>query len=235
MRRISFNIRIPEDPRERKIFYNRCCTCIICVLIGILIRRYYSTRGNLHVEQAESPELPITNETPQETLEPLPPPTPTPTPTPEITPTPTLPPLPEETPTENQPPFEFPKNLTHEQINCLKYGGGKSCFAGQYTPNLPEASPTPQPSHPRQLPPVLPDLPDSQFGNQPNPNNIAIAVISGREVKDWTPDYNLPPMSPGVCPPSWVIAYQGQLFCERRLILEAVPPLTRFRRYQEQY
>ncbi|MGB3405737.1 MAG: hypothetical protein WBA77_23860 [Microcoleaceae cyanobacterium] len=195
--------------------------------MGILAGRYAYGKRNPQVKQPEQPvvtEIPDTTETP-ETPETIP------TPTPEVTPQPTLPPLPEETPTDNQPDFEFPQNLSHEQINCLKYGGGKSCFAGEYKPNIPEPSPTPQPTHPRQLPPVLPDLPNSQFGNEPDINNIAIAVISGREVKDWTPDYNLAPMSAGVCPPSWVIAYQEQLFCNRRLILPPSQPTRRFRRY----
>jgi hypothetical protein len=131
--------------------------------------------------------------------------------------------LPEENPSDNQPTLQVPRNLSEAQISCLKYGGGAACFADQYQPNLPE------PSLPKQLPPSLPDLPEAPSQNQPN-NDIAIAVISGREVLDWTPDYNLPPISSGVCPPSWVISYQERLFCNRRLILQPSQPIRRFRR-----
>lgn len=215
---MKFNLnKTPDNSNVRTVFYNRCSISILCLIMGVLLGRYLYSLRNPQVQQAESPIVTEIPETPKP-LEPLP----TPTPTPEASPQPTIPPLPEENPSDNQPPLQVPRNPSEAQISCLKYGGGAACFADQYQPNFPE------PSLPKQLPPSLPDLPDSPSQNQPN-NDIAIAVISGREVLDWTPDYNLPPISPGVCPPSWVISYQDRLFCNRRLILQPSQPIRRFR------
>ncbi len=228
---MNFNFRIPEDPDARIVFYNRCCICIICVIVGILCGRYFYGRRNPQVvKQPESPIITEEPKQPEPTSTPTPEasPEPIPTPTPEVSPEPPIKPLPK----ENPPTVELPENLSDELRSCLKYGGGGACFADQYQPKIPEPSHPPQPTHPKQLPPILPDLPDYPSDNDSDVNNIAIAVISGREVKDWTPDYNLPPMSTGVCPPSWVIAYQERLFCNRRLILQPSQPIRRFDRYR---
>jgi hypothetical protein len=214
---MKFNLnKIPDHSNARTTQYRQYSISILCLIMGILLGRYLYSQRNLQVKQ---PESPIVTETPTPS-EPLP------TPTPEASPQPPIQKLPKENPSDNPPTLQVPSNPSDEQMSCLKYGGGAACFADQYQPNLPE------PSSPQQLPPSLPDLPEAPSEDQPNTNDTAIAVISGREVRDWTPDYNLPPMSAGVCPPSWVIAYQDQLFCNRRLILQPSQPIRRFRRFR---
>lgn len=213
---MKFNLnKSPDHPDTRTTRYRRYSLSILCLIMGILLGRYVYSQRN---PQTKPPELPIVTETPKQ-LEPFP------TPTPEASPKAPIQPLPEENPRNSQPTLKVPRNPSEAQINCLKYGGGATCFADQYQPNLPEPSPA------KPLPPNLPDLPNAPSETEPDLNDIAIAVISGREVQDWTPDYNLPPMSPGVCPPSWVIAYQDQLFCNRRLILQPSQPIRRLRRF----
>ncbi len=171
------------------------------ILLALVVKGVYddwrARQPQAPKEQAETPELPEYQ--------------PTPIPEPSIEP----PPEPEIPLNEAQPPLKIPTNPSDEQIACLKNGGGATCFEEDYQPNVPESN-SPQQSPPNSEDPNEP--PEAEL----DLDNIPIAVISGREVLNWTPDYSLHPMEPGVCPPSWLITYQKQLFCDRRPIFE--PP-----------
>ncbi len=109
------------------------------------------------------------------------------------------------------------QNLTPALETCLRNGGGKGCLKYDYKPNPPET----QSSTPSVYRAVQPSA-----ANGP----VATAYYSGRILHGWQPNYTMAPMRPGVCPPSLIIQYQGNLFCGRRPIAN-VTPARRQRRF----
>jgi hypothetical protein len=86
---------------------------------------------------------------------------------------------------------------TDEMINCLRNEGGKGCFKDDYQPTQPQ----PYYQQPRYY-----------SAN----NSMAVSVMTGRVLPYWKPS-SLPPIQ--YCPSqSFLVRWQGQPYCGRRLI-----------------